>query len=118
MDSDKTASEPKKSIEPLAIVSLLLWFLGLCGIVVVWLPIDAMEGLEDQTIEAVYVCVGLFAWIPSIACGHVSLSRMRKSTTFKGRGLAYTALTLSYIALSLLILASAFALIVGSGAGK
>jgi hypothetical protein len=118
MEPDSAPSESKKRLQSLAIVSLVLWFLGLCATVVVWLPIDAMEHLEDQTIEGIYVCVGIFAWIPSIFCSHVSLSRIRKSTVYSGKGIAYTSLTLSYVALSLLMVVSAYVVIMGAGDGK
>jgi hypothetical protein len=84
-----------KKLEPLAIVSLALWFPGFCAGVAVWLPIDVMEHLPDQTIEGIYIGVGILAWIPSIVCAHVSLSRIRTSTVLKGRGFAFTGLTIS-----------------------
>ena len=107
-----------KKLEPLAIVSLALWFPGFCAGVAVWLPIDVMEHLRDQTIEGIYIGTGILAWIPSIVCGHVALAHIRKSTALKGRGLAYAGLTLSYIATFLLIVVSALAVLWGSGAHR
>jgi len=118
MEPDRSPSEAEKKFEPLAIVSFVLWFLGLCAAVVVWLPIDVMEHLRDQTIEGIYIGTGILAWIPSIVCGHITLSHIRKSTVLKGRVFAYAGLTLSYIAMFLLIVVSALAVLWGSGAHR
>jgi len=109
---------PNKTQEQLAIVSLVLFVVGLFAIVVVWLPISVMEHLTDATIQGIYVGTGLLVWIPAIACGHISLSRIRKSDHLKGKGFAYAGLAFSYVAMALLIALIALALVLGAGSGK
>ena len=107
----------KKRLELLAVLSLVLWFLGIFAGVGIWLPIQnsMADHLTDDAIETLYICIGFFVWVPAIICGHAALCRIRRSSGLKGRGFAYTGLILSYIAVALLLLATVFAILFSSG---
>ena len=117
MDTGASQTVAKKRLELLAVLSPVLWVVGICAGVGIWLPIQnsMADHLTDDTIEAIYICIGFFVWVPAIMCGHVAISRIRRSAGLKGLGLAYMGLVLAYIAASLLLLVAVFAILFSSG---
>jgi hypothetical protein len=70
---------PQRKNEPLAVVSLILSVLGLCGF-----------------------CCGFFLMsaIAGIVCGHIALSRIKANPELEGHGLAMAGLVIGYIAVA------------------
>lgn len=67
-----SASSPETKTEPLSIWSLVLGILSLS-------------------------CFSILAGIPAIICGHLSLGRLKKNTSLRGKGMAIAGLVLGYI---------------------
>jgi len=74
---------PQKKVEPLAIASLVLSGIAICGF-----------------------CCGLFlvAAIAGVVCGHLALSKIKANPELEGHGLAMSGIIIGYVAIGLVLI--------------
>jgi len=74
---------PQRKTEPLAIISLVLSGIAICGF-----------------------CCGLFlvAAVAGVVCGHLALSKIKANPELEGHGLAVSGMILGYIAIGLVLI--------------
>ena len=74
---------PQKKVEPLAIASLVLSGIAICGF-----------------------CCGLFlvAAVAGVVCGHLALSKIKANPELEGHGLAMSGIIIGYVAIGLVLI--------------
>jgi hypothetical protein len=74
---------PQRKVEPLAIASLVLSGIAICGF-----------------------CCGLFllAAVAGVVCGHLALSKIKANPELEGHGLAMSGIIIGYVAIGLVLI--------------